>query len=737
MNLGGLLVLVAFAAALASTLAYAPALRGRKPHAAGPLFTLHALALLGAAAFLWRLFLSHRFEYAYVAQYSSRALSPELALAASWAGQEGSLLLWSALGGVLGLALLRQPGTLARPAMFFVALMQSFLVWMVVIRTPFATTAVAPADGAGLNPLLADPWMVVHPPVLFVGYAAMVIPFALAAAALVRKAFGDFGRMVWPWALFAVVTLGTGIALGGIWAYRTLGWGGFWGWDPVENASLIPWLVAVALLHGLLIQRATGAAARTNLLLALLGWGTVLGGTYLTRSGVLQNFSVHSFADSGLSAPLSAFLLASVGIGAALLAWRWRAIDSRTANWLSLARESALWLGLATVLVLATLVGFGTMAPLLTGLAGKPASVQPSFYTLVGVPLGIAIILLMGFAPVLRWARQEGLSWLRALAPALVVSVLSTAVAALAGMRDAGHLALVATSGLALAMNAVMTLRLFRRGWAYGAGYLAHAGIAVMMLGMVLSASFGRTQRLQLAQGEPAPALGYTLTYQGERIETGGQRVLSIRLERPGFAIDAHPRLLRSPQGDGDIRKPAMARHGELYLSPIEVEEQARPSEPVWLAKGQESVIGGTGYTFAGFRMEPGAELTVVADVMVRAGDQVTHATPALRVSAGGRHAQDADLGGGRMLSLAAIDADHGRVAVLLPASQARAVALVDLSTKPLINMVWLGALIVVLGSILAGVRRAGEHTPRVRTAARGPLPGPEPAEPAPALLNS
>ncbi len=737
MNLGGLLVLVAFAGSLASTLAYAPALRGRKPNAAAALFSFHALALLGAAAFLWRLFLTHHFEYTYVAQYSSRALSPELALAASWAGQEGSLLLWAALGGVLGLALLRQPGTLARPAMFFVALMQSFLVGMVMFRTPFATSLHPPVDGAGLNPLLADPWMVVHPPVLFLGYASMVIPFALAAAALVRRGYADWGRMVWPWALFAVVTLGTGIALGGIWAYRTLGWGGFWGWDPVENASLIPWLVAVALLHGLLIQRATGAAARTNLLLALVGWGTVLGGTYLTRSGVLQNFSVHSFADSGLSAPLSAYLLVTVATGASLLAWRWRSIESGTANWLSLARESALWLGLATVLVLATLVGFGTMAPLLTSLAGKPASVQPSFYTLVGVPLGIAIILLMGFAPVLRWARQQGLSWLRALAPSLVIAAIATVVAAFAGMRDPGHLALVATSALALAMNAVMTVRLFRRGWAYGAGYLAHAGIAVMMLGMVLSASFGRTQRLALAEGEPARALGYTLTYRGEQADPGGQRVLDIRLEQPGFAIEAHPRLLRSPQGDGDIRKPAMARRGELYLSPIEIDAQPRASEPVWLAKGVESVIGGTGYTFGGFRMESGAALTVIADIAVRERDQVTHATPALRVSAGGRQPVDADLGGGRALSLASIDADHGRVAVLLPAGRTQGVALVDLSTKPLINMVWLGALIVVLGSILAGVRRAGEHTPRVRSGARNAVAPAEAAKPVPALLNT
>ena len=718
MNLGGLLIQSALLTVLASTLAYAPALRGRKPIAAGALFIVHTVALLGAAAFLWQLFVTHRFEYSYVAQYSSRVLSPQLALAASWAGQEGSLLLWATLGGLLGLALLRQPGALVRPAMFFVALMQCFLVFMVVIRTPFARSAVAPLDGLGLNPLLEDPWMIVHPPALFVGYASMVIPFALAAAALVRKGYADLSRMVWPWALFAVVSLGTGIALGGIWAYKTLGWGGFWGWDPVENASLVPWLVAVALLHGLLIQRIKGAAVRTNLLLALIGWGTVLGGTYLTRSGVLQNFSVHSFADSGLNAPLSAFLIVSMGLSAALLAWRWRSIESGTANWMSLARESALWLGMVTVLVLAALVAFGTTAPLLTSLAGKPASVQPRYYMLVGVPFGIAIVLLMGFAPALRWSRQHQLSWLQTLAPALAASVIATAYAAFVGMRDPGHLALVAVTALALAMNAVMTLRLFRRGWAYGAGYLAHVGIAVMVLGIVLSTSFGKTQRLRLTEGEPAQALGYTLTYQGEESDPGGRHMLKIHVEKPGFSINARPRLFPSPQGEGLIRKPAIAQRGEFYLSPIEVLEKAASREPVWLTKGVETVIGDDGYTFAGFRFESGPKLKVYADIAVRQGDRVTHASPALCMSESGKEPIDADLGGGKTLSLAQIDADRGRVAVAVPSARTHTVALVDLSTKPLINLVLLGAVMVVLGSILAGVRRATDHAPRASAAA-------------------
>jgi len=291
MNPGDLLLKLAFLLAIPAALFYFQDLRGRRgPAVAEWLFGLHSAALLGAVVMLWALFLGHRFEYSYVAEYSSRALSPALTFAASWAGQEGSILLWALLMALVGLALMREPGPLSRPAVFFVTLAQLGLLTLLLLRTPFRLSPVTPADGQGLNPLLEDPWMVIHPPVLFAGYAAMVAPFALAGAALVLGLWREWNRAVWPWVLLAVLTLGTGIALGGIWAYKVLGWGGYWGWDPVENASLVPWLVAVALLHGLFIQKTTGGLVRSNLLMALLGWLTVLGGTYLTRSGVLQDF---------------------------------------------------------------------------------------------------------------------------------------------------------------------------------------------------------------------------------------------------------------------------------------------------------------------------------------------------------------------------------------------------------------------------------------------------------------
>jgi cytochrome c-type biogenesis protein CcmF len=302
----------------------------------------------------------------------------------------------------------------------------------------------------------------------------------------------------------------------------------------------------------------------------------------------------------------------------------------------------------------------------------------------------------------------------------LVAGALAAAVAALAGMREPGHLALTALAGLALAVNAVMTVRLFRRGWAYGAGYLGHVGIAVMVIGMVVSSSLGRSERLRLVEGQPAQALGYTLTYHGEQADPRGQHMLMVRVEKPGWSFDARPRLFPSPQGEGTIRKPALAQRGELYLSPMEVVAPPSPADgPTWLDKGQELELAGVGYTFSGFRMVSEKGLTVFADIQVRKDGRSVTVAPALQVGAGGNQPVDAQVDGLGALSLAKIDADHGRVAVRLPAaSAARSMALVELSTKPLINLVWIGALLALVGSVLAGLHRAAEKAP-ARTAPR------------------
>jgi cytochrome c-type biogenesis protein CcmF len=736
MNSGDLLVKLGFVLAIASAVLYAPALRDRGRNAGrgigGPgawLFAAHAAALTAALVLLARHFLAHDFSFSYVAQYSSRSLSPSLTLAALWAGQEGSILLWTALSALLGLFLMVQPGPLSRPAMFFAAVTQAFISVLLLVRSPFALNAVIPSDGQGLNPLLEDPWMVTHPPVLFVGYAAMLVPFALTAAALVRHQYRDWSRQVWPWALFAVVSLGTGIVLGGIWAYKTLGWGGFWGWDPVENASLVPWLLAIALLHGLLIQRTVGAIVRTNMLLAVLGWVATIGGTYLTRSGILSDFSVHSFPDTGLNTPLVSWLALTTSFGAAMLGARWRTIEARTANWMNVSREAALWLGLMTVLVLAVLVAIGTTMPLITSLSGKPANVQPTFYHGVALPLGLAILLLMALAPALRWTRQQGLSWMALLPPGVAAGALALAFAIPAGLRDPVWIVLLFASGLGLGVNAWMALRLFRRGWMFGAGYLGHVGVALMAVGIATSVSLGKSQRLVLPQGHKVEALGYTITFEGEEVDARGGRHLALRVTRGNYVFDAHAKLMESPRGDGMIRNPALDLRRDLYLSPLEVRhtDAAAGGGATWMTVGEPVQAGGASWTFEGFRMVNGPPMRAYADIAVQKDGKAMHVTPYIQDAGDHGDPFPAEAPGFGTVSLARLDTENKRVAVVLPGAVSEgALAVVEFSTKPLVNLVWIGALLALAGTALAGIRRAAEQRAEEARAPRVPAMDPQ-----------
>jgi len=724
MNLGDLLLKLAVLGAAVASLLFVAPLRGRRsPRAADWAFASHAFLLLAAMLLLGVYFVAHRFEYEYVAHYSSRALSPAMSLAASWAGQEGSILLWSMIGGLLGLALLRQPGPLTRPAMFFVSLAQLFMMILLLVKNPFRMLPAAPPDGQGLNPLLEDPWMIIHPPVLFIGYAALLVPFGLAAAALARREYRDWDRMVWPWTLFGVIALGAGIGLGGVWAYKVLGWGGYWGWDPVENASLIPWLISVALLHGLLIQRATGAARRTNLGLSLLGWITVLGGTYMTRSGVLQDFSVHSFADSGLNAPLLAFLGSFALIAAGLLLPRWGTIESPRCDWLAPSREAALWAGLLALLVLALLVTVGTTSPIFTTLLGRPANVRTLFYEGIIVWLGLAVLILLAVAPALRASRQEGGRGAAPLLAAAAVGVLAVAGSAAAGMRQPIYLSLAAVTGAALGANLWATAAKARLGWQQAAGNLGHVGVALMALGMVVSAALTRSQQVQLPQGTGVQALGYTLTFDGQ--EPGprqGEQLLRIRVESGSFRFDARPRLLPSPMGDGMMRSPAIHGLRDLYLSPLEV-RSAHLSEAdlTWLEPGTETEVAGTRYRFVGFRTEEQPSFVIYADLDVRTyGGEPVRVSPALRQGPAGTESVPVELPQLGSLALAGVDADRKRAALVLPGVAAAHpdLALVEISTKPLVNLVWIGALLALAASLLAAVRRAQE---RMQTRPRGP----------------
>ena len=270
----------------------------------------------------------------------------------------------------------------------------------------------APADGVGLNPLLQDPWMVIHPPVMFVGFASLSVPFSFAIAALWKKRWDGWIARTLPWALLTFLTLGTAILMGGYWAYKTLGWGGYWGWDPVENTSLVPWLFTAALVHGMFLQKARKRHRKVNLILACTAYATILYGTFLTRSGVLADFSVHSFIDLGITGWLVAILGSFVALSLVMLAFRWRSIPTADDEETPLLSRSVLFiLGIATFCALGLVILLGTSAPLLTRLSGTPSQVQTSFYGATTAPAGFLLLLLSGLVAFVSW---KGASFRRA-----------------------------------------------------------------------------------------------------------------------------------------------------------------------------------------------------------------------------------------------------------------------------------------------------------------------------------
>jgi len=266
---------------------------------------VYATAVFLAAAFLTLLaaFLGNRFEIAYVARHSSTLIPVYLKASAVWAGQEGSLLLWCFLQALFTALATGRPSAQARPlvpwAAVFLNLITVFFVAVTLfLSNPFVTLASPPADGQGLNPLLRHPGMIFHPPALYVGYVGLAIPFAFALAALVTRQIEEWTAALRSWVLIAWLGLGLGLLLGMRWAYDVLGWGGYWGWDPVENAGLLPWLTATALLHGAVMQDEQRGFHVWNILLAIASFTLVLFGTFATRSGMIQ--SVHAYAVSHL-----------------------------------------------------------------------------------------------------------------------------------------------------------------------------------------------------------------------------------------------------------------------------------------------------------------------------------------------------------------------------------------------------------------------------------------------------
>ncbi|HVG06957.1 MAG TPA: cytochrome c-type biogenesis CcmF C-terminal domain-containing protein [Thermoanaerobaculia bacterium] len=684
-------------------------------------YDFFAVAITLSALILGLLLMMRDFRIEYVHQYSGMDLPGHYQLAAFWAGQKGSFLIWLLWGTLLGVLVRKSAGRNEPAIMGIYTLTLIGLLFILVRENPFVMLKETPLDGQGLNPLLQDDWMVIHPPIMFIGYAASAIPFAFAMASLFRRDYDDWAARAFPWALGGFLVLGCAILMGGYWAYKTLGWGGYWGWDPVENASLIPWLFGTVLIHGLHMERTKGRYRRANYVLAALVYLSVLYGTFLTRSGVLADFSVHSFVDLGISGWLIALMGTFVALAVWLLATRLRQVPTKPNEDPLLSRGTFMVLSTITVLVCAVVITFGTSAPLITRwFLENPAQVGPTWYNKVNLPIALLIALLLALVPYLTWRGDDPKAMLRKLIVPGLFALAVTAAAAAWQVRDPFHLLFVFLASLALATNIHKTVTRARAaGVAAAGGYLAHVGVGVILLGFLASSAYDESTKITLQMGTPKKLGDTTLTFTKFIPRVGREKEkMEILVTQPGRKpFFVYPKLFmndrtRQVMANPDIRSTPFQ---DLYVSPIDFD----PGQPqVQLAKGESGQIGGMDIRFVGFdlnaqgnamaQMAAGGMVTIGTEIEVTRNGKPTTLKPIYRLNPanGAVDTPPMELPGGGAIFVSGINASDGAVQFQVTGISNPAKLSIDVTRKPLIQLVWYGLYIVLLGGAVATFNR-------------------------------
>ena len=683
-------------------------------------YSFFALSILLTGVVLALLLVTRDFRVEYVYQYSGLDLPYYYQFAAFWAGQKGSFMIWLFWGTMLGLLVRKTTGKSEPAVMGIYTLTLLGLLLILVRENPFVMLSRTPVDGQGLNPLLQDNWMVIHPPIMFIGYAATAIPFSFAMAALWRRKYDGWAARAFPWALGGFLVLGTAILMGGYWAYKTLGWGGYWGWDPVENASFIPWLFGTVLIHGLYMERTKGRYRRANYVLTFLTYISVLYGTFLTRSGVLADFSVHSFVDLGISGWLTLLLGGFMLLGLYLIVTRWKEIPTAPNEDPMLSRGMFLVLGTITILIAAFVITAGTSAPLLTRFMESQSQVGPSFYNRVNLPIAMLVAFLLAFVPYLTWKGNPASEILRKMALPIAFSVIVAVAAAVWRVRDVFHLIFILLAALALATNLQKTIDKYRAGGfkAMG-GYLTHVGVGVILLGIIASSGYDQSTKVTLTQGAPKKVDGMTLTFKRFIPRQGREKErMEIEVAGAGRApFMVYPKLFvndrtRQTMVNPDIKSSPFQ---DLYVSPIEFD----PGQPrLELAKGQSGQIGDMEVRFVRFNLEmdgnavaalnAGHSSTVGAELAITKAGRTFNVTPVYRLNpaTGTVETPPTSLPGGGTITVAGINTGNGAVQIETTGVASPMKLSIDVTRKPLIQLVWGGLYVVLLGGILTMIQR-------------------------------
>lgn len=527
-NFGHLMTIVAFVSALVTAFAYSQYFQANeidKPSwrkFSRISFYIHGASSVLIAFSLFEIIYNHRFEYFYAYSHSSKALPVHYMISSFWEGQEGAFILWIFWNVMLGVTLIHTNKFWEAPVMVVFALVQAFLVSMILGvqigdlklgSSPFillrdATIApifemnpdFIPQDGTGLNPLLQNIWMVIHPPTLFLGYASTLVPFAFLIGGLVTKRYAEWIRPALPWAIFSAMILGMGIIMGAYWAYVTLNFGGYWNWDPVENAVYVPWLILVASIHTMITFKKSSTALKTSIVLVILTFILVLYATFLVRSGVLGDSSVHSFTDLGLSGQLLIYLLFFSFVAIFLAARAWKHIPTSDKEASVYSREFWVFIGATTLSLMAFQVILPTSIPVWNSLVESfggisnmaPPADQIGFYTKFQLWFAVALALLTAVGQFFWWQKIDKKELKDALLTPYIVSVLISAVIIVLGkVYDWKYIILVLAGTFTIVANSFILSKILKKStFKLAGGSLAHIGLGLMLIGIMFSSGY-------------------------------------------------------------------------------------------------------------------------------------------------------------------------------------------------------------------------------------------------------
>lgn len=761
-------------------------------------YSYHGMAIfvIAASAFLWYAILTHQYQYKYIFSYSNNSLTTGLLFSSFWGGQEGSFMLWLLLTSIIGIILQSyssKRGDLEPRVMAVFTLATSFLLVMVSpwFKNPFEYIWMTPifidaksinpqyfnlsflqnyiftdqqsnttyiqmskelyaalsqagvsvnqfiADGKGLNPQLLNYWMQIHPPMLFIGFAMATVPFSFAIAALMKNEYRDWVNQSLPWMLAGVAILGLGIMIGGYWAYEMLGWGGYWAWDPVENSSLIPWLIGVAAIHTMLVQKRSlkstngvGRYAKTNLILSILTYIFVLYSTFLTRSGVLGDASVHSFVDPGnlVYFFLVIFITTFILIGLGGIVYRWKYLEDKTVYDESLlSRELSLFTAAIVLVASAIIVLGGTSAPLF----GQ--SVDTFFYDELHLPIAIIIGLLNGLSLLLKWKTTNAKAFLKDSALSVILSIFITAlIVILGGVTNPMMILLSFSSAFALVVNAEIAIRIVKGNLKSLGAYVSHIGIALFILGVIGSGAYSSTVNLDLVKNKPASAFGYQLTFTGYTpIENNTKYAFNISMKKDNNSYQVAPVMYIAEYNNSLMREPAILNlfSKDVYLAPLGYEEGGDDhshGDVVKLKKGVTTEYQNIKITFNKFDilpetmqlMQEGKDFQMGAMLTLEANGKKEE-FELLRKSVSGQavFTEYSSENAGLKLQLNNLTAEMIEV-LINPINDTQdhsmekpkeEVLFITASIKPYISLVWTGVVVMVLGFFIAVARRLKE----------------------------